>query len=112
MRRNSALTAEDLLNTLLDKIESGRERSRDITHSIDYKQVGEPAAQDNLHRILQDAERAGCIRLEKNRLGRFTGEFARVRLIDAVRLYQFLGRSPAVAIANEAQQAIGAAIPE
>src|SRR5947209_6756123 len=99
MRQNSPHTAETLLNTLLDRFETPKERVRDITQTIDYTQVGGPAAQDDFHRVLHDAARAGGIALERNRLGRFTGEFARIRLIDASKLYQFLNRSPAAAIA-------------
>jgi hypothetical protein len=111
MPPNSPVTAEVLLNKLLDRFESRKERVRDITQTIDYKEVGGPEAQDNLHRVLQDAERGGSIALERNRLGRFTGEFARIRLLNGETLYKFLGRSSAVAIAEAARQAIEAAIP-
>jgi hypothetical protein len=97
---------------LLDRFEAPRQRARDITQTIDYTQVGGPAAQDEFHRVLQDAERAGAIALEKARLGRFTGEFARVRLLDAAKLYKFLLRSPAGAVADVARRAIDAAIPD
>ena len=83
MQQSRGLTGEALLNLLLDRFEAPRERARDITQTIDYTQVGGPAAQDEFHRVLHDAERAGGIALEKARLGRFTGEFARVRLLDA-----------------------------
>jgi hypothetical protein len=112
MQRNSLLTADALLSKLLDRFESRRDRVRDITQPIDYKQVGGPAAQDDLHRILQDAERAGGIALEKNRLARFTGEFARVRLLDAESLYKFLGRSAARSVADATRRTIEAAIPD
>src|ERR1700677_1353406 len=111
MRPNKPVTAEVLLNKLLDRFESRKERVRDITQAIDYKKVGEPAAQDDLHRVFQDAERSGSIALERNRLGRFTGEFARIRLLNGERLYKFLARSPAGSIAEGARQAIQAAIP-
>jgi hypothetical protein len=111
MQRDNVFTAETLLHLLLNRVESGRERARDITYSIDYKQVGGPAAQDDFHRILGDAERAGCVGLEKNRFGHFTGELTRVRLLDSKRLYEFLSRSPAPLIADAARQTIEAAIP-
>ena len=112
MQRSSGLTGEALLNLLLDRFEAPRERARDITQAIDYTQVGGPAEQDEFHRVLHDAERAGGIALEKARLGRFTGEFARVRLLDADKLYQFLVRSPAGTIADAARQKIDEAIPD
>jgi hypothetical protein len=104
-------SAETLLNLLIDRFESPKTRVRDITQPIDYTQIGGPTAQDEFHRVLRDAERAGCIALEKNRLGHFTGEFARVRLVDADSLYKFLVRAPANAVADAAQRTIEAAIP-
>jgi hypothetical protein len=83
MRQNSSFPAESLLNLLLDRYEEPKARLRDITQRIDYKQIGGPAAQDEFHRVLQDAEREGGVALEKERMGRFTGEYARVRLINA-----------------------------
>lgn len=112
MQRSSELTAEALLNSLLDRFEAPRMRARDITQVIDYTRIGGPAAQDEFHRVLQDAERAGGIGLEKARLGRFTGEFARVRLLDADKLYQFLVRSPAGTIADLAHRRIAESIPD
>jgi hypothetical protein len=91
-------------------LEGPRARVRDITQPIDYTQVGGPAAQDEFHRVLQDAERAGGIRLERERLGRFTGEFARVRLVDADSLYKFLVRASADSIADTARRTIGTSI--
>lgn len=111
-RQNTTISADALLNTLLDRFESPSKRVRDITQVIDYKQVGGPAAQDDLHRVLRDAERAGGIICEKNRLGHITGEFARIRLIDAENLYKFLHRSPARSVADAARRTIEAAIPE
>jgi Uncharacterized protein conserved in bacteria C-term(DUF2220) len=112
MPRNNQYTAETLLNRLLDRFEAPLARSRDITQTIDYTLVGGPAAQDEFHRVLRDAERAGGVALEQDRLGRFTGEFARVRLVDPDKLYRFLVRAPASATAEIAHQAILAAIPE
>ncbi len=112
MQSSRGPTGEALLHLLLDRFEAPRQRARDITQTIDYTQVGGPAAQDEFHRVLQDAERAGAIALEKARLGRFTGEFARVRLLDAAKLYKFLLRSPAGAVADVARRAIDAAIPD
>jgi hypothetical protein len=112
MRRNNRQTAEALLNLLLDRVEAPQARVRDITQPIDYTQIGDPTAQDEFHRVLQDAERAGGIALERDRLGRFTGEFARVRLIDAAKLYGFLARAPADAIADAAGRKIETSIAD
>lgn len=112
MQRNSQYTAETLLNRLLDRFESPLARTRDITQTIDYTLVGGPAAQDEFHHVLRDAERAGGVALEQNRLGRFTGELARVRLVDPDKLYRFLVRAPAGVTAETAHQTILAAIPE
>ncbi|MGY3610822.1 MULTISPECIES: Wadjet anti-phage system protein JetD domain-containing protein [unclassified Bradyrhizobium] len=112
MQQNSQNPAEALLNLLLDRFEAPRARVRDITQPIDYTTVGGPAAQDDFHRVLRDAERTGGIALEQARLGRFTGEFARIRLIDPDRLYAFLVRAPATTIADNAHQLISAAIPQ
>lgn len=106
MPLNSPFTAETLLHRLLDRFEAPQARVRDITQPIDYTQVGGPAAQDDFHRVLQDAERAGGITLERERLGRFTGEFARVRLVNADSLYRFLIRAPAHSIAETARRTI------
>ena len=73
MQQSSCLTGEELLNLLLDRFETPSLRARDITQAIDYTRVGGPAAQDEFHRVLHDAERAGGIVLERARLGRFTG---------------------------------------
>lgn len=112
MQRSSQHPAEALLNGLLDRFEAPRARVRGITQPIDYTLVGGPAAQDDFHRVLQDAARAGGVALEKAPIGRFTGEFARVRLLDPASLYKFLVRAPAVTLADKAQHAIEAAIPE
>lgn len=112
MPRNSQYTAETLLNRLLDRFEAPQARTRDITQTIDYTLVGGPTAQDEFHRVLEDAKRAGGIALEQERLGRFTGEFARVRLVDPDQLYRFLVRAPAGATAETAHQKILASIPQ
>lgn len=112
MQQNSQLTAEILLNLLLDRYEAPKARVRDITQPLDYTRIGGPAAQDEFHRILQDAERAGGITLERERMGRFTGEFARVRLTDAGGLYKFLLRAPAGSTADAAHRRIEATIPD
>jgi len=101
-----------LLHALLDRFEAPKERVRDITHPIDYRTVGGPAAQDEFHRVLRDAERAEGIILEKEKLGRFTGEYARVRLADPNKLYTFLVRSPAGSLARAARTEIHKIIPE
>ena len=112
MQRNKGVTGDDILNGLLDRHESPRERVRDITQRIDYNRVGGPAEQDSLHRVLRDAERAGGICLEADRLERFTGEIARVRLTNADALYRFLNRLPSANIAETARQRIESACPE
>lgn len=112
MQQSDRHPAEVLLHSLLDRYEAPRMRSRDITQPIDYTAIGGPTAQDDFHRVLQDAARAGSVALEQTRVGRFTGEFSRVRLIDADKLYAFLVRSPAANIAESAHEAISAAIPE
>src|SRR6185437_14502596 len=71
-----------------------------------------PTEQDEFHRVLRDGERAGGVALEQNRLNRFTGELARVRLIDPDKLYRFLVRAPAGVTAETAHQTMLAAIPE
>lgn len=109
MQQSSHGTAETLLNRLLDRFEAPQARVRDITQPIDYTQVGGPSAQDEFHRVLQDAERAGGIALERDRLGRFTGgELARIRLVDAESLYRFLVRLPADSVADAARQTLEA----
>ncbi|MGK2740359.1 Wadjet anti-phage system protein JetD domain-containing protein [Tepidicaulis sp. LMO-SS28] len=112
MQRSKVVTGDDILNGLLDRHESPRERVRDITQRIDYNRVGGPAEQDSLHRVLRDAERAGGVRLEADRLERFTGEIARVRLTNADALYRFLNRSPSADIAVATRQRIESACPE
>nr|WP_281720879.1 Wadjet anti-phage system protein JetD domain-containing protein [Nitrosomonas nitrosa] len=111
MPQSEQSPAERLLHILLDRFEAPAPRVRDITQTIDYTQVGDPAAQDEFHRILQDAERAGAIALEKERLGRFTGEYARVRLSNADALYGFLVRPPAGTIADTARRTLAARLP-
>lgn len=111
MQQSDRTTADALLHSLLDRFEAPKERVRDITQTIDYTQIGSPAAQDAFHQVLDDAARSGAIVLEKNRLGRFTGEYARVRLMDAQALYRFLVRSPAATAADIAQRTLSEAIP-
>lgn len=112
MQPNRQPAAESLLHRLIDRFEAPKARVRDITQPIDYTQVGGPAAQDEFHRVLQDAERAGAIVLERERLGRFTGEFARVRLVDANSLYTFLVRVRAGSVADAARRMIEAKLSD
>ncbi len=112
MPPSKGLTGDDILNGLLDRHESARERVRDITQRIDYNRVGGPTEQDSLHRVLRDAERAGGVRLEADRLERFTGEIARVRLTNTGALYRFLNRPPSADIAGWARLHIESACPE
>ena len=51
-------------------------------------------------------------RLRRNKIGRFTGEYARARLINADNLYKFLARSPAGTMADTARRAIETSIPD
>lgn len=112
MPPSSQVTAEGLLNGLLDRHESPAERVRDITQPIDYTRVGGPAAQDELHRVLAEAQRVGAVKLERDRLGRFTDEFARVRLVDPGSLYRFLARTPSTVTADAAMASVKEALPE
>ena len=112
MPPRKGITGDDILNGLLDRQESGRERVRDIIERIDYNRVGGPTEQDSLHRVLRDAERAGGVCVEAGRLERFTGEIARVRLTNADALYLFLNRLPSVDIAGRARLNIESACPE
>ena len=112
MPPSKGVTGDDILNGLLDRHESPRERVRDITHRIDYNRVGGLAEQDSLHRVLRDAERAGGVRLEADRLGRFTGEIARIRLTNANALYRFLNRQQSTNVAETARHHIDLACPQ
>ena len=112
MPPSKVVTGDDILNGLLDRHEAPRERVRDITQRVDYNRVGGPAEQDSLHRVLRDAERAGGVRLEEDRLGRFTGEIARVRLSNTNALYRFLNRQPSVDIARTARHRVESGCPE
>ncbi|MCY3760735.1 MAG: DUF2220 family protein [Gemmatimonadetes bacterium] len=112
MLPSKGVTGDDILNALLNRHESGRQRVRDIIQRIDYNRVGGPAEQDSLYRVLRDAERTGGVRLEADRLERFTGEIARVRLTDADALYRFLNRWPSADIAGRARRHIESACPE
>ncbi len=109
MLPSKGVTGDDILHDLLDRHESPKERVRDISQRIDYNRVGGPSEQESLHRVLRDAERAGGVRLEADRLGQFTGEFARVRLIDADALYRFLNRHPSGDVAEKARLRIESA---
>ena len=104
-------TAESILHSMLDRYEQPKDRTRDITQPIDYLSVGGPAEQDEFHRVLRDAERTGAIALEENRLGRFTGEIARVRLAQPAKLYEFLARQPAEQIAERALRTVADGLP-
>lgn len=112
MPQNNFHSAESLLHLLLDRFEVPKARVRDITQPIDYTVIGGPTAQDDFHRILKDAERAGGIALEQERLGRFTGEYARVRLTNPDSLYSFLARKPSGTIAEGARRRMAETIPE
>ncbi|HEY4940654.1 MAG TPA: Wadjet anti-phage system protein JetD domain-containing protein [Rhizomicrobium sp.] len=110
MPPNEVSAAEGLLHRLLDRMEAPQQRQRAITQKLDYRTVATPAAQDEFHRVLRDAQRTGAIVLEAERMAHFTGEYARVRLQDAGKLYAFLARTPAGEIARSAQAAMATRI--
>ncbi len=100
----SAASARDLLGVLLDRVERLQNRTRAPTERgpADF-----PSASDReaFARVLADAERQGAIRVLKGR-GEAQHLIERVRLIDADRLYLFLGRIPAAELAREAARQI------
>jgi hypothetical protein len=104
--RSEQLTAEALLHGLLDRVEDGRLRTRALTQKIDYLRVDGPAAQDTLHRVLEDAARMGAVALERDRLAERTGEYTRIRLKDADTLYRYLHRTPSLDAASKARQSV------
>lgn len=89
----SAGKARDILGILLDRVERVPDRTRQPVERApaDFPSAAERAAFD---RLLADAERQGAISVVKGR-GEAQHLTERIRLRDAVRLYEFLGRTPA-----------------
>jgi len=89
----SAGRARDILGILLDRVERVPDRTRQPAERApaDFPSAAERAAFD---RLLADAERQGAITVVKGR-GEARHLTERIRLRDAVRLYEFLGRIPA-----------------
>lgn len=96
----SAGRARDILGILLDRVERVPDRTRQPTERAppDFPSAAERTAFD---RLLADAERQGAISLVKGR-GEARHLTERIRLKDAVRLYEFLGRIPALERARAA----------
>jgi hypothetical protein len=88
----SAGKARDILGILLDRVERVQDRTRQPAERApaDFPSAAERAAFD---RLLADAERQGAISVVKGR-GEARHLIERIRLRDAVRLYEFLGRIP------------------
>jgi hypothetical protein len=82
------------LGVLLDRVERVPDRTRQPTERapIDFPSASERSAFD---RLLADAERQGAISVVKGH-GETQHLTERIRLKDASRLYEFLGRMPAI----------------
>ncbi|WP_019197724.1 Wadjet anti-phage system protein JetD domain-containing protein [Afipia birgiae] len=104
----SASKARDILGTLLDRVERVPDRTRQPAERApaDFPSAAERAAFD---RLLADAERQGAISVVKGR-GEAQHLTERIRLRDAVRLYEFLGRIPAVERARAAVSRLWASV--
>jgi Uncharacterized protein conserved in bacteria C-term(DUF2220) len=89
----SAGKARDILGILLDRVERIPDRTRQPAERApaDFPSAAERAAFD---RLLADAERQGAISVVKGR-GEARHLTERIRLQNATRLYEFLGRVPA-----------------
>ncbi len=96
----SADRARGILEILLDRVERVPDRTRQPTERApsDFPSASERAAFD---RILADAERQGAISVVIGR-GEAQHLTERIRLKDASRLYEFLGRIPAIEQAKAA----------
>lgn len=96
----SAGRARDILGILLDRMERVPDRTRQPAERApaDFPSAAERAAFD---RLLADAERQGAISVVKGR-GEARHLTERIRLKDAARLYEFLGRVPALERARTA----------
>ena len=91
--------ARELLGVLLDRVEDRPDRTHQPSEAApaEFRSADE---RDAFLRILEDAERSGCIVVIKGR-GEARHLVARVRLRDASALYGFLGRVPADELAKE-----------
>jgi len=96
----SASKARDILNTLLDRVERIPDRTRPPTERAppDFPSA---SARDSFDSVLADAERQGAISVVRGR-GEAQHLTERIRLRDSARLYEFLGRVPAIELAKEA----------
>jgi hypothetical protein len=96
----SASKARELLGVLLDRVESVTDRMRLPSERApgDFSSASARVAFTN---VLGDAERKGAISVVKGR-GEARHLIERIRLKDATRLYEFLGRVPANELAKEA----------
>jgi len=104
----SAGKARDILDILLDRVERVPNRTRQPAERAPahFPSAAERAAFD---RLLADAERQGAISVVKGR-GDARHLTERIRLRDAVRLYEFLGRIPAVERARAAVSQLQASV--
>lgn len=92
MRRRKKFTSSDaLLHDLLDRLEARPGVTRHLSY-IDYDAFPNIAAQDRMESDLSTAERLGAIALTRER---HSTEIRLIKLIDAPRLYTYLGRVPA-----------------
>ena len=90
-----------LLNWMLDVREQQPGRGRDILAKVDYDALSYDGRQ-RFDAVLAAAERVGAVRREYVRSRRPEEGIKNVRLLDAAKLYEHLGRSPA---AREAERA-------
>ncbi|UVO30728.1 DUF2220 domain-containing protein [Bradyrhizobium arachidis] len=104
----SAGKARDILSILLDRVERVPDRARQPAERApaEFPSAAERAAFD---RLLEDAERHGAISVIKGR-GEARHLTERIRLRDAVRLYEYLGRTPAVERARGAVSRLRSAV--
>ncbi|MCA1411053.1 hypothetical protein I6F30_07695 [Bradyrhizobium sp. NBAIM20] len=104
----SAGKARDILGILLDRLERVPERTRQPAERApaDFPSAAERAAFD---RLLADAERQGAISVVKGR-GEARHLTERIQLRDAARLYEFLGRIPALERARVAASQLQASV--
>lgn len=104
----SAGKARDILGILLDRVERVPDRTRQPAERApaDFSSAADRAAFD---RLLADAERQGAISVIKGR-GEARHLTERIRLRDAVRLYEFLGRIPAIERARAAVSQLQASV--
>ncbi|MGG5823643.1 Wadjet anti-phage system protein JetD domain-containing protein [Falsiroseomonas sp. HW251] len=96
----SADQARQLLNKLLDRIESRPDR----VLAVHERPPEIPSAADKaaFEAVLADAERAGAIEVKRHKRGEMRHLVDRISLVDASALYRFLARSPLSDIVSEA----------